>query len=385
MKNKKEKIIKPEEFSYEALLNAYYECRRHKRSTAQAIDFEFNLERNLQSLYEEILSGNYEISRSICFVVTDPKLREVWAGNFRDRIVHHLIYNAIYERFSKSFILDTYSCIPKRGTLFGANRVNSFAQRLTRNYSEDAYFLKADIGNYFNSINKDILFEQIKRRVFEPWLIELIEKVIYHDPKTNVFKKSSKKLFEALPSYKSLYNAAINKGLPIGNLTSQFFSNIYLNDLDQFVKHVLKCKFYGRYVDDIILLHKDAGYLNWAYGEINKFLRDKLDLWLNHKKKNMNKISKGFDFIGYYIAPGHRHLRRRTVKKSFKAVEKWEQNKNRFEKEELIKFRNTINSYLGMYKHVNGYNIKKELSQKATTLFTKPNEDFSKIDIIGFD
>lgn len=385
MKNKKEKIIKPEVFSYEALLNAYYDCRKHKRSTAQALDFEFNLEKNLQSLYEEILSGEYQISRSICFVVTDPKLREVWAGNFRDRIVHHLIYNAIYERFSKNFILDTYSCIPKRGTLFGANRVSAFARKLTRNYSEDAYFLKADIGNYFNSINKDILFEQIKRRVFEPWLLELIEKVIYHDPKTNVFKKSSKKLFEALPEYKSLYNAASNKGLPIGNLTSQFFSNIYLNDLDQFVKHVLKCKYYGRYVDDIILLHKDAGYLNWAYGEINKFLRDKLDLWLNHKKKNMNKISRGFDFIGFYIAPGHRHLRRRTVKKSFKAVEKWEQNENRFEKEELVKFRNTINSYLGMYKHVNGYNIKKELSKKATTLFTKPNEGFSKIDILGFD
>lgn len=385
MKNKKEKIIKPEVFSYEALLNAYYDCRKHKRSTAQALDFEFNLEKNLQSLYEEILSGEYQISRSICFVVTDPKLREVWAGNFRDRIVHHLIYNAIYERFSKNFILDTYSCIPKRGTLFGANRVSAFARKLTRNYSEDAYFLKADIGNYFNSINKDILFEQIKRRVFEPWLLELIEKVIYHDPNTNVFKKSSKKLFEALPEYKSLYNAASNKGLPIGNLTSQFFSNIYLNDLDQFVKHVLKCKYYGRYVDDIILLHKDAGYLNWAYGEINKFLRDKLDLWLNHKKKNMNKISRGFDFIGFYIAPGHRHLRRRTVKKSFKAVEKWEQNENRFEKEELVKFRNTINSYLGMYKHVNGYNIKKELSKKATTLFTKPNEGFSKIDILGFD
>lgn len=385
MNNKKEKTVKPQEFNFEALLNAYYDCRLHKRSTAQALAFEFELEKNIFELQKEIENGTYEISRSICFVVTDPKLREVWAGNFRDRIVHHLIYNAIYERFSKRFILDTYSCIPKRGTLFGANRITSFARRLTRNFSVDAYFLKADIGNYFNSINKDILFEQIKRHVFEPWLIDLIEKVIYHDPKTNVYKKSPKKLFEALPDYKSLYNAKTNKGLPIGNLTSQFFSNIYLNDLDQFIKHVLKCKFYGRYVDDIILLHKDAGYLNWAYGEINKFLKDKLDLNLNHKKKNINKISKGFDFIGYYIAPGHRHLRRRTVKKSHKAVEKWKNNPNKFEKEELFKFRNTINSYLGMYKHVNGYNQRKELAQKATTLFTVPNEDFSKIDIIGFD
>ena len=105
------------ELTFEKLVRAYFDCRRRKRNTYNALRFEFLLERNLTELYDELLSGNYEISTSICFIVLNPKPREVWAANFRDRIVHHLVYNEISERFYRKFIKDTYSCIPERGSL----------------------------------------------------------------------------------------------------------------------------------------------------------------------------------------------------------------------------------------------------------------------------
>ncbi len=375
----KVKNIQLEEFSLTKLFLAYYDCRKHKRNTMQAIDFEFNLEKNIYELYDEILNDTYEIGKSICFVVTEPKLREVWAGAFRDRIVHHLIYAAIKDRFINRFIVDTYSCIPGRGTLKGAQRAEKYAKKITRNYSRKAYFLKADIGNFFNSIDKKILYNEICKYVFEPWLLRLIEKVLFHDPKNNVYMKSPPWLYDALPKYKSLFNTHPAKGLPIGNLTSQFFSNVYLNPLDQFVKHKLQCKYYCRYVDDMLLMHEDSGYLNYAYAEINKFLQKNLALSLNHKKKNLNTVCKGFDFVGHVIKPNSLHLRTRIIKKSFNTVKKWKKSGSRFSSNELYKFRNQINSYLGMYKHVNGYNMRKKLCCESTTLFTHPDEDYSKI------
>lgn len=383
--NNKINTIIAEEFSISKLFEAYYDCRKHKRNTMQAIDFEFELEKNIFELYEEIANNTYEIGKSICFIVTEPKPREVWAGAFRDRIVHHLIYNAIKERFINRFILDTYSCIPKRGTLKGAIQAKKYAKEITRNYSQKAYFLKADIGNFFNSIDKEILYNEICKYVFEPWLLNLIKKVLFHDPKNNVYMKSPLWLYDLLPKYKSLFNTDPQKGLPIGNLTSQFFSNVYLNPLDQFVKHKLKCKYYCRYVDDMLLMDKDAGYLNYAYAEINKFLQNNLALSLNHKKKNMNTLCKGFDFVGHVIKPNSLHLRTRIIKKSFNTVKKWEKDKNRFDPKVLNKFRNQINSYLGMYKHVNGYNLRKKLCLKSTTLFTHPDENFSKIILTNYE
>ena len=381
---KKNKIdeIKLHELTLQAVFDAYFDCRKRKRNTMQSMNFEFDQEKNLFKLYQELKDGTYEIGRSICFVVTVPKPREVWAGAFRDRIVHHLIYNAVKERFENRFIQDTFSCIPNRGTLAGAQRARDFAKRITRNYSKKAYYMKADISNYFNSINKVILLDIIRRYVREKWLMDLIEQVINHDPRTNVFIKSKRELWDILPKHKSLFNAKINKGLPIGNLTSQFFSNVYLNRIDQFVKHNLRIKYYCRYVDDMVLMHEDPKYLNYCYDKIDEFLRTHLDLVLNPKKKNMNLVSRGFDFVGHVIKPNRIYLRTTIIKKSFSTIKEWEKNKKRFTEDELVNFRNKINSYLGMYKHVNGYKLRKKLCEKATTLFTASDEDYSKIYII---
>lgn len=382
--NNKIHLIEQKDFTLESLFQAYYDCRKHKRSTMQSIDFEFELEKNIYELYEEILNDTYEIGKSICFIVTEPKPREVWAGAFRDRIVHHLIYTAIKDRFICRFIKDTYSCIPGRGTLRGSLQARNYARKVSRNYSRKAYFLKADIGNFFNSIDKQILYDEIAKYVFEPWLLKLIEKVLFHDPKNNVYMKSPKWLYNVLPKYKSLFNTDSKKGLPIGNLTSQFFSNVYLNPLDQFVKHQLHCKYYCRYVDDMILMHKDAGYLNEAYARINDFLKNNLALSLNHKKKNLNSIYRGFDFVGHVIKPNRIHPRQRTVKKSISAIKKWKSSLNRFSGEELTTFRNKINSYLGMYRHVNAYGLRKRLCFDSMTLFTYPSEDYSKLFLADF-
>ena len=230
------------QLTYKAVIEVYRCCRKRKTHTTQAKEFEFYREKNLYRLYEDLKNEQYEIGESICFIVSDPKYREVWAGSYRDRIVHHLIYNALCERFHNRFIFDTYSCIPQRGTLKGGKRAIHFAKSATQNFSKKAYFLKMDIKNYFVTIDKQILFKELSKYVQEQWLINLISQVLFHDPRENVIIKSPKKLYEKLPPYKSLFNSPKDKGLPIGNLTSQFFSNVYLNPLDQFIKHELKCK-----------------------------------------------------------------------------------------------------------------------------------------------
>ena len=307
MSIKKRELVN--DFDFVDLLRAYYDCRKNKRRTISALQFELHLESNLLKLYYELKSGKYKIGRSICFVVTTPKYREVWAANFRDRIVHHLIYAAISERFHKRFISDTYSCIPKRGTLAAAKKLAQYTRSITNNYTKKAYYLKADLTNFFVSINKDILFELLKIYVKEDWLLDLLQLVIYNDPKKNVFVKSKHDLFEKLPKHKSLWNTPNTNGLPIGNLTSQFFSNVYLDVLDKYVKTQLRCKFYCRYVDDFIILSTSPKFLCDCLDSISIYIYNKLKLRLSPRKCFINSIIKGIDFVGYEIKP-HRILLR---------------------------------------------------------------------------
>ena len=343
------------------------------------MEFDYEREKNLRKLHEDIINHTYEIGQSICFVIKEPKFREVWAGSFRDRVVHHLIYNAIQERFTRRFIYDSYSCIPGRGTLMGAKRAKKFATNITQHYSVDAYFIKMDIKSYFVNIDKNILYKIILDYVDEPWLLELIEKVIFHDPRNNVYIKSPQWLRDKLPEYKSLFNIDVSKGLPIGNLTSQFFSNVYLNELDQYAKRVLKCKYYCRYVDDILILDKDPGFLNYSYAKINRYLIDKLGLELNHRKKNINRIIRGFDFVGHVIKPNHCHLRRKTVNRCLNALKVWENSANRYDKEVLNKLKDTMNSYFGLLRHTDSYQLRKYLCDRISNLFVTSDNNCTKL------
>lgn len=324
--------------TFAMLVQAYFDCRKHKRNTASALDFEQNLERNLAQLYHELMDGSYSPGKSICFVITRPKPREVWAADFRDRIVHHLFYNYVSPRFCAGFIADSCACIPERGTLYAAKRLESKIRSITQNWSQPAYYLKCDLANFFVTIDKQILFKQLARKITEPWWLKLGELILFHDPRLNYELRGDANKLNLVPAHKRLTNHPADYGLPIGNLSSQFFANIYLNALDQFIKHKIGAKHYVRYVDDFILLHPSAHWLNNALQQIDAFLPATLNARLNPKKTILQPVDRGVDFVGQVIKPWRRSTRKRTVKTAI----------NRIQTMPKVDVYEVANSYLGI-------------------------------------
>ena len=371
--------LNPMDLTFEEVAIAYFDCRRNKRNSIHARIFEFDLERNLFDLYEDLLSENYCIGRTMAFVVEKPKIREVWAATFRDRVVHHVIYNRLAPRFYPSFIRNSFACIPGRGTLDGSNRLWAGMRRISHNWKQRAYFLQGDVRNFFVSINKDILFGLIKPKIHEKWLLDLTRQVLFHDPKSNCLCKSSPEVFARVPRYKSLWNAPESFGLPIGNLTSQFFANVYLNELDQFVKHTLRAKYYYRYVDDFVVLDVSPKQLNECFLRINEFCAKKLMLELHPFKKRIAPIEQGIDFIGFFHKPYYRWLRGRTAAKMVNLVRQWGNDPRCYDDEFLKKFHSSLNSYMGLAKWGSTYRLRKYLGDRVNSLFIYPDEKYSKL------
>jgi RNA-directed DNA polymerase len=301
------------DFSFEELVRAYLDCRKTKRNSASAAAFEQDQERNLALLRDELLDGTYRPGRSICFIITRPKPREVWAAEFRDRIVHHLLYNRIAARFYASFISDTCACIPGRGTLYAAQRLEAKIRSASQNWSRPLWYLKCDLANFFISINKQVLWRQIGARVTEPWWLWLAGVILFHDPRRDFELRGDRTLIERVPVHKRLANQPDHLGLPIGNLSSQFFANIYLDALDQHAKHQVRARHYVRYVDDFVLLHESPQWLNRALADIDTFLPATLGARLNPSKTILQLVDRGVDFVGHVIKPWHTRTRRRTV------------------------------------------------------------------------
>jgi len=369
----------PAALTLEAVFDAYFDCRRHKRNTLQQLQFEADLERNLLALWRDLRDGSYHIGRSIAFVVTHPKPREVWAASFRDRIVHHLIYNAIRDRFYARFIRDSYACIPGRGALDGCRRVTHFARSITRNWTRPAFVLKADIANFFTSINRFTVLAQLEARVPEEWLRQLIRQVIMHDPREGAVLRSTPSLFACVPRHKSLLHAPTGFGLPIGNLTSQFFANVHLDALDQFAKRRLKARRYGRYVDDIIMLDETAEALNGRYERMREFLSDQLGLRLHPAKKRLYPAAQGIDFVGFIIKPGRTYLRNASLFRCRQKIRAWKRDGAPVNRPALTKLGQSVTSYLGMLRQVNGFRARKVLCRKVQNLFIRPDKDFTKL------
>jgi len=328
------------DLSVDELLCAYYDCRRRKRNTINALKFENNLERNIMALHRELVDGTYRPGTSICFVVTRPRPREVWAADFRDRIVHHLLYNRIAGRFHRSFIVDSCACIPGRGTLYGATRLEHKIRSITQNWSKPAYYLKLDVANFFVSIDKNILRCLLAPKIGEQWVMWLADTILFHDPRENVRIKGTPKLLSLIPPHKSLFNQPSHLGLPIGNLSSQFFANVYMNPLDQCVKHRIGARHYIRYVDDMVLLHESPEWLNRAAAEIGSYISERLSMTLNPRKTILQPIERGVDFVGQIIKPWRRVLRRTTFDNAIAAVSS---NNG----EDLVR---STNSYLGLLR-----------------------------------
>ena len=250
------------------LFEAYQACRSNKRRTRNALAFEVDYETNLINLCADINEGRYQPGKSIAFIVNKPVKREIFAADFRDRVVHHLVVSKLNPLFEKAFIYDSYACRVGKGTHFGIRRVDSFIRQCSQQYSKDCYVLKLDIKGFFMHINKSLLYQQLQDFIEQKYLaadkellLELCEKIIFYEPTQQCIIKSKRSAWQGLPPDKSLFYSAPQCGLPIGNLSSQVFANFYMNSFDHYLKHELGIRYYGRYVDDFILVHEDKELL----------------------------------------------------------------------------------------------------------------------------
>jgi len=360
-----------------SLFQAYYDARKNKRRTINALAFEIDFERKLFELYEEIKSRKYEISPSICFISFKPVQREIFAADFRDRIIHHLIYNYISPIFERLFINDSYSCRVGRGTSYGIKRVNHFIRSCSDNYKQDCHVLKLDIKGYFMAMDRSILYQKIEKTLNRFWeeagfdldlILYLIRQVIFHDPTKNCRIKGAWKDWQGLPKSKSLFWAGENKGLPIGNLTSQLFGNVYLNDFDHFIKHKLGCQYYGRYVDDLVIVHQDKEYLKSIVPILKKYLRGELLLEIHPQKAYLQHFSKGAPFLGTIIKPYRIYVRNQTKGNFYKKISYWNdflEKERRLTKEALNKFLASVNSYLGIMVNYSTYKLRRKMLMES--------------------
>ncbi|SFB96886.1 Reverse transcriptase (RNA-dependent DNA polymerase) [Polaromonas sp. OV174] len=343
----------------EDLLQAWHDCRKRKSNSASAIAFGAHLARNIMQLHAELHDGTYAPGRSICFVVLKPKPREVWAADFRDRVVHHLLYNRVAERFVRAFSTDSCACLPGRGTLYGARRLESKIRRVTENWTVPAHYLKCDFANFFVSIDRSILRAQLAAKIHEPWWLWLADVVLFHDPRADVEVRSSPELMARVPPYKSLFNQRAGFGLPIGNLSSQFFANIYLDALDQFAQHEIRSMGYVRYVDDFILLERDPARLVAALARIEAFAQERLGLRLNPTKTILQPVDRGVDFVGHIVRPHHTRTRKRLLGNALRSLER---------EPDAAQRRSVANSYLGLMRQGKDFHRRAQLVKACRLL-----------------
>jgi hypothetical protein len=263
------------------------------------------------------------------------------------------LYNHIAPRFYARFIADSCACIPGRGTLYAAERLDHQVRSVTQNWTRPAWYLKCDLANFFVAIDKDILRAQLAKHIPEPFWMWLTDVVLMHDPREDVEVRGRPELLARVPAHKSLFNANARTGLPIGNLSSQFFANVHLDALDQFAKHQLKARRYVRYVDDFVLLHESSQHLNEALARITTFLPETLGAKLNPRKTIIQPIDRGIDFVGHVIKPWHRLTRRRTVENAVRRIEDIEQD-------QLVA---TANSYFGLMRQGDGHHDQTRLAR----------------------
>lgn len=253
------------------------------------IKFEDNLTENLSQLRTELLFHYYQPRPLETFILRDPKTRKISKAHFRDRVIHHALCNVIESTFENGFIYDSYANRIGKGAFKAIERFEHFSQRITKNHTFPAYVLKADIRHYFETVDHDILLQVLKSKIKDARIIWLIKKI--------------------------LKNHSPEKGMPLGNLTSQFFANVYLNELDQFVKHQLKARYYLRYVDDFVILHPSQKVLKEWKSKIDTFLYEHLALELHPDKSKIVQINRGVDFLGFKTFSHYRLLKRRNRRK----------------------------------------------------------------------
>jgi len=339
----------------EEVLQAYEDCRKNKRSNATTLEFEHNFVPNLIHIFRAIEDHTWQPSGHMCFAVRSPKIREVWASPFADRVVHHIIYNRLRPRFEKDFIGTTFACIPGRGTGAAADWAERSARKVTQHWARPAYVLQVDIKNFFPSIDCYSLRDKLITKVTEPWLAHLVNEIIMVNVKDNAHFPGDPQELNLVPREKSLWTKPHGVGLPIGNLTSQFGANVLLDELDQHMVRGDFARHYGRYVDDIVLLDSSKGKLEFALAEIRS------KLWqmghvLNEDKTYLAPVQNGFDFCGRFVLPYRSYMRKITRKRGNASIENLAASSHPAE---------TVTSYLGLARHCNGYRLRAKWTQRA--------------------
>ncbi len=318
-------------FLLHELWNAYETARKGKKHTIDEHRYELNAMENTIDLRDCIVRRFYKPSRGVAFIIHDPVVREIVAAPFRDRVVHHFLYNTCAEWWDRRFIPDSYSCRKGKGTLYGQKRLAHHIRQATDNYTHPAFAIKLDIQGYFMSLNHDKLYERIlwglerqfyhhtytdsengirchpadKARLYDV-VKYLWREVIYDEPMKNIAIRGRRSDWHSLPKTKSLFAQPKGRGIVIGNLTSQLLSNIFLDQLDRFIRFDLGYKHYGRYVDDffIIVPEPKRAQLLRDVEVIRKFLLRELCLTLHPKKQYKQPVNKGVPFIGSVVYPG---------------------------------------------------------------------------------
>jgi len=294
--------------SFENLHSAYLKARKCKRYKKEILEFGFNAEENLLKLKERLETQTYKHGGYREFVVNDAKKRTIRAAPFADRVVHHALCNVIEPIFDQTFIFDSYACRKEKGTHKAAKRVKAFwrslafaerereRERESKNTTREIYCLQCDISKYFDNINHEILFGILQKKIADKKVLRLIQEIVDSN------------------------NKETGKGIPIGNLTSQLFANVYLNELDQYVKRVLKRRYYIRYMDDFLIFGDSKRELWQIKERIAGFLKTKLDLSLHPKKANVFPVKTGIEFLGFRIFSDYSVLRKSTLKRFCKKL-----------------------------------------------------------------
>ncbi len=359
---KKLRNIFSEIIDFENLYIATNEAKKGKRYRRDVLEFNTNLEENLITIQNELIYKTYEVGRYREFFVYDPKKRLIMALPFKDRVVQWAIYRVLYPIYDKQFIYDSYGCRVGKGTHKAADRLQYWLRQVNRK-PQKYYYLKLDISKYFYRINHKILLDILKNKIEDEDLIWLLDTIINSEDVPFGLPAGME------PDQCSEEDRLFDVGIPIGNLTSQLFANIYLNELDQYVKHKLGIHYYVRYMDDIIILVDDKKYLHEIKTDIEVFLKEVLDLDLNNKTA-IRPISCGIEFVGFRVWATHRKLKKKTLKKikrKFKMLQKaYSEGSKDFEE-----INQSVQSYLGIMQHFDSYNFKAKLLND--TIFRRDN------------
>lgn len=334
--------------SYDNLDKAYKKARKHKTLKPYVIEFEKNLRENLLLLRSELLLHCYRPKPLVNFIVHEPKTRKISKSDFRDRIIHHALCNIIEPIFDKAFIYDSYANRIGKGTLKALERFDCFKRKASRNDTLACYVLKADVRKYFDNISHEILMQIIQNKINDKKVLWLIKTILAN------------------------YTASQpGKGMPLGNLTSQFFANVYLNELDYFVKNELRAEYYIRYVDDFVILHKEKSVLEEYVHRINLFLMERLGIKLHPEKSKILSLDRGIGFLGFRVFHNHRLLKKSNLRKMRSRLQslKNEYNKGLMCYDEVYA---SIEGWMAYAGHANTYNLRRGIASQIEIDY--PNE-----------